>query len=476
MRRLRFAVLAVLVAACGDDAPATPDAPAGPDAPPDADARDIADRLAALPNVTVTEQPNENSPGYRYFVLQFTQPVDHEAPGATFQQRVSLIHRDVAAPMIALTTGYEDYFRDFAAEPTRLLAANQISIEHRYFAGSRPVDPDWTKLTIAQMAADQHAIVVALKAIYGAAWISTGASKGGMTASYHRRFYPDDVDGTIAYVAPLSLAIPDARYLPQFETIGGSDPTCRDRIRALMTEMLANRRAALLTLAQTDAVNGGHAYTRIALDAALESAIRDLEWTFWQYYGLAYCDTLPTTEPALIADAQLWGILQAYSQVSFQNDDNTASFEAYFYQAYAQLGSPGTLAVRGDSAPAFLAPHVMFTESDYRGGLPIGVPVPAHDPAPMLDIDTWIQAEGARFIFVYGEFDPWTGGTYRLGDATDSLLLTVAGGTHGASLDDLAPADRAAALAKLAAWTGVTPNASKPHASTPRPARARFGL
>ena len=41
-----------------------------------------------------------------------------------------------------------------------------------------------------------------LRPIYGAAWISTGASKGGMTVMYHRRFYPADVDGTVAYVAP----------------------------------------------------------------------------------------------------------------------------------------------------------------------------------------------------------------------------------------------------------------------------------
>ena len=63
-----------------------------------------------------------------------TQPVDHTMPGgATFQQEVSLIHVDRAAPMIALTTGYNDYYRDAPGEPTLLLRANQISIEHRFF-------------------------------------------------------------------------------------------------------------------------------------------------------------------------------------------------------------------------------------------------------------------------------------------------------------------------------------------------------
>src|SRR5690349_12486059 len=92
-------------------------------------------QLQALPGVTAVETPSESAPsGYRYFVLHVTQPVDHDAPaGATFEQLVSLIHVDRAAPMVAYTTGYDDYVRDHATEPTSLLRANQISIEHRFF-------------------------------------------------------------------------------------------------------------------------------------------------------------------------------------------------------------------------------------------------------------------------------------------------------------------------------------------------------
>jgi hypothetical protein len=90
----------------------------------------------------------------------------------------------------------------------------------------------------------------------------------------------------------------------------------------------------------------------------------------------------------------------------------------------------------------------------------------------MEDIDTWVQSEGAQLLFVYGEWDPWTGGAFELGDATDSALLTVERGTHGADIRDLEDADREAALAKLAAWSGVEPdvtvwnNFTKPRAPT----------
>src|SRR5687768_3188655 len=83
------------------------------------------------------------------------------------------------------------------SEPTRLIDGNQISVEQRYFTPSRPSPTNWERqLTIWQAATDHHRIVRALKAIYAQQWVSTGASKGGMTSVYHRRFYPDDVAGT----------------------------------------------------------------------------------------------------------------------------------------------------------------------------------------------------------------------------------------------------------------------------------------
>lgn len=453
--------IALLAAACGDDHPVSPDAPAGCgdcDAPPDgADTRDILVRLRAAFGATadVAEQTPQHAPaGYRYFVLQVQQPVDHANPtGDHFAQEVSLIHRDVAAPMVRVTTGYDDYFRDYADEATQLIAGNQISIEHRYFGSSRPAALDWSKVTIQQEAEDEHAIIATLKTIYTAPWIATGASKGGMTAAFLHRFHPEDLAGSISYVAPLSFAIPDARYVPQFETVGTQ--ACRDQVKALATELLHHRRAAMLARAQAAATANGDTYTRIAIGPAVESAIQDLEWTFWQYYGLGACGSLPQPTDT---DDNLYQFLDAISPINFSADASTAMYETYFYQAYTQLGSPGLAAVRGDSAPTQLAPYVMYAAADYAGTLPAGQADAAYDPAPMQDIDDWVQNHGEHLVFLYGQNDPWSAGAFRLGaGSTDSLEVTVANGTHGAQIVDLAPADRDAVLAKLAAWTGVTP-------------------
>lgn len=432
--RVLLAACLVVAAACGDNLGPPVEAPT-----------DLLDRLNALPGVTAVQTPTETD-GYAFIELTFTQPVDHAAPGGpTFGQHVSLLHRDGAAPMIVQTSGYWDYYRDTPVELTRLLGANQISIEHRFFGASRPEPADWSKLTIEQMARDQHAIISALRTLYDGAFVTTGGSKGGMTAIYHRRFFPDDVEATVPYVAPLSFGAPDDRYPAFVDTIG--PVACRQALRDLATELLANRRAMVVARAGEQALAEGYAYARIPLGPAVESSIASLEWAFWQYYGVGLCGQVPSTSAS---DDDVWDFLDEVSPPSDNDDAQIASFEAYYHQAYAQLGYP-------DAGAAYLDPYLQYTDADYDGALPAGLP--AYDGgAAMRDIDAWVRSEGDRLLFVYGEWDPWTGGKFELGDATDSLSLTQSRGSHGARLTRLEDADEAAAFARLAAWTGVVPS------------------
>jgi hypothetical protein len=433
----RAALFALALVACGDNT--EPPVQPGPD---------ILDKLRALPGVTANELPTSN-PGYHYYVLDFTQLVDHADPSAgTFQQEVSLLHRDEAAPLVVHTSGYWDYYLDRRVELTSLLDANQISIEHRFFGTSRPSPADWTKLTIEQMANDEHVIVTALKRIYSGSMISTGASKGGMTAVYFRRFFPDDVAGTVPYVAPISFGAPDARYVPFMDTLG---PTaCRQQVRDVATEMLAHRRAALEMRTMTQATDKGYVYTRIALGPAVESAIQSLEWSFWQYYGVDYCQMVPALTDS---DDLMFTFLDTISPASDNDDEQVGLFEAYYYQAYFQLGYP-------DPSTPYLTSLLMYHDSDYNMALPTPT-LPTYDNAVAMDDIASFVKQSDRLLFVYGQWDPWTGGEFDLGSAADSLRLVQAMGTHGSKITQLATADESSALAKLEEWTGVAPTAAR---------------
>jgi hypothetical protein len=459
MRQSVVGVVTLLLglAACGgDDQPVTPDGPPGvPDAPPvtpDADDRDLLVRLNDLPGVVAVEETDPGGPPIRLFDLTITQPVDQLVPGGpTFEQNVTLVHRGFDRPMVAVTTGYWNFYGYGTYELTALLDANQIVIEHRFFGSSRPEPADWTKLTIQQSAADQHRITELLGTIYHQAWLTTGASKGGMTASYHRRFYPDDVDGSVPYVAPLSFSAGDTRYAAFLDTIG--PPACRQALRDLEVELLSQPRFDyLLSRAQQQAQNEGWTYTRIAIGPAVESAITGIEWSFWQYVGAGSCGGIP---PVTASNATMWDFVDQVSGVTGSSDVYVSAFEAYYYQAAFELGYP-------DGGGAFLEGLTRYVESDYDGIYPQGAPIPTHVPGAMADIDQWVQTESDRMLFIYGEWDPWTGGRYALGAATDALSLTAPQMTHGAGFDSLTSPDRAAAYSRLQAWTGVTPGFAKP--------------
>ena len=217
MRRWWHGFVALVVAATGlVIAPA-----AGVAAP-----ADILARLRAVPGLTVVAD-RAGPPGYRLFSLTYRQPADHRQPArGSFDQRFTLLHRATDQPMVLHTSGYGVYFtRPFRDEPTFLLGGNQISVEQRFFTPSRPEPADWSALTIWQAATDHHRIVAGAQAdLPKQVDLRPAASKGGMTSVYHRRFYPSDVDGTVAYVAPNDVGRRCRRRTP-----GSSTPSAPTR-------------------------------------------------------------------------------------------------------------------------------------------------------------------------------------------------------------------------------------------------------
>ena len=73
--------------------------------------------LEALPGVHDVTPKSTQTANYTYYVLHFEQPVDHDDPASgTFLQEVSLLHRNINAPMVAWTSGYWDYYEDRTVE------------------------------------------------------------------------------------------------------------------------------------------------------------------------------------------------------------------------------------------------------------------------------------------------------------------------------------------------------------------------
>ncbi|GGO62839.1 S28 family serine protease [Nonomuraea cavernae] len=403
-------------------------------------------KLTAIPGLTVVSETQPS--GFRFFVLTLTQPVDHRHPGkGTYQQRFTLLHRSDDAPVVLYTSGYGLPVNPSASqtEPTRLLGANQVSVEHRFFRSSRPDPADWSKLDIWQEASDEHRIVQALKTVYHGKWIQTGASKGGMTSVYHRRFYPGDVDGVVAYVAPNDRVNPaDRAYDEFFANVG--DAPCRTVLDNVQKEAL-KRRDRLVPRFEAEAAQNGYTFTRSlgTADRSFEMTVLDSVWAFWQYSSESDCADVP---PATATDDEIYDWIDTVAGFSFYTDQGMDYYVPYYRQAAAQLGWPeltfkhlrGLTRYPGLYQPNSVLPAALRT---------------FHNPLPMLNVDHWVSKQSSRMMFVYGQNDPWSAERFTP-SRNDSHLYVAPGANHGANISRLPDAERQAATDTLLRWAGVS--------------------
>lgn len=407
---------------------------------------DILVALQSIPGLTVVREGTTPIPGTRFFVLSYDQPVDHQHPeGQRFQQRMTLLHRTTQAPVVLATTGYGIGTSAGQFEPTALLQANQLLVEHRFFGSSTPSPADWAHLTLEQAAADHHRIVAAFKSLYGAKWVSTGGSKGGMASLYHRALYPNDVDATVAYVAPNSHGSQDPRYIHFLSRVGDAD--CRERIRDFQRDALS-RREELVPAVALEAAAQGLSLDFLGADKIFEFMVLELPFSFWQYGNPATCPTIPApgapTEEMLSTLNDVVGVF-AFSDLAINY------YAPYYFQAGTQLGSyrsderhlHGLLHYPRQYAPASLVPFPIRPYGFDHGAIP--------------RIEAWVKNRGERILLVYGQLDPWSTNTFDVRERNDSYRFFVPGGNHGSSISQLPEAERTVALERLSAWMGLQP-------------------
>ncbi|MFP2895332.1 S28 family serine protease [Corallococcus sp. 4LFB] len=409
--------------------------------------------LQAIPGLTVVSETPAPAPGVRFFFLTYEQPVDHLHPqGRRFQQRLTLLHRSTQLPMVLATTGYDLLPFPFQTEVTYLTQGNQLLVEQRFFGPSTPQPATYQHLNLEQAAADHHRIVNALKPLYTARWLSTGGSKGGMASAYHRALYPQDVNGTVAYVAPNSHGPQDPSYIQFLRRVGTA--ACRERIRNFQRDVLTRREELLPAVAEY-AWATGLSFDFLGLDKAMEFATLELPFSIWQYGDASVCEAipLPGAPAAAVVD-----VLNDISGIYAFDDTGIERSATYYFQAGTQLGSyasdeshlQGLLHYPRQYAPASLVP---FSLKPYPFN-PFSVPL----------IEGWVKLFGQRMMFVYGENDPWSTNPFQVSQRNDSYRYFVAGGNHNSSLFDLPEAERTQALERLSAWAGVPVNALAPGA------------
>ena len=358
---------------------------------------ELRQKLAALQGISGIEKLESEVYPEKYLV-RITQQVDPKNPAAgTFTQRVVIGHVGFDRPTVIVTEGYGGAYAlnpKYQEELTKLLNANLVFVEYRYFLESTPEPKNWDYLTAENSAYDLHHVNQTFRQLYQGKWISTGISKGGQTTCLYRAYFPNDVDFSVPYVAPLNRAVEDGRHEPFLRQVGTKAE--RDRILAFQKAVL-KQKAAIVPMLENYCQE--HKLTfRIPMAEVLDYSVLEYPFAIWQW-GTPV-DQVP--EPTASA-ADLFKHLMEISEPSyFSNEQPYVSFDV---QACRELGYYGY-----DTAPF----KGLLTIKSTKGYLnKLMLPTELIDkvefrPELYHKVYNFLKDNDPKMIFIYGEIDPWS--------------------------------------------------------------------
>ena len=387
-------------------------------------------------------RPLETSEFSEKYVTYFTQPLDHRHPEkGSFRQRVIVSHVGFDRPTVIVTEGYGAAYAlrsQYREELSKLLNANMIFVEYRYFLESTPEPKDWQYLTAENSADDLHAITTAFKNIYPGKWIATGISKGGQTTLLYRTFYPDDVDISVPYVAPLCYGVEDGRHEPFLHKI--STPENRKIIEDFQLEAL-KRKATLLPRFEKYCTEKNYSF-RAPIEEIYDYSVLEYSFALWQW------GTPISSIPATTAsDDEIFSHLLAISEPGyFTADSPNASF---FVQAARELGYYGY-----DVQPFKQYLSIQSSEGYlHRLMLPEELKDMPFDKTLSKKITKFLKKQDPKMIFIYGQNDPWTAaGVTWLKNKKNIHVFIQPNGSHLARINTLPEAEKAEVMELINEW------------------------
>jgi hypothetical protein len=355
---------------------------------------------------------------YLKYTLNIKQPLDHAHPEkGFFYQSAVLTHKGFAKPTVMETEGYE--MRYVGNEIEKLLDANNLNVEHRYFGTSKPDSLDWQYLTYEQVTADLHHVNQVFRSIYKNKWISTGISRGGQTAIFYKYFYPDDVDLAVPYVAPVPIGLEDKRIYYFLDTVGTAE--CRNKIFNVQRYLLEHEKEAVSKL-KWYAKGKDLTFDYFGnIETAFEIWILEYPFSFWQI-GDTPCDSIPTNRSV---DDYLDHLIKGVGGIEFMADESIKQWAAHHYMSKVQTGYYGydisrfkkyLHQLKGENPSAILAPKSMSYQP--------------FDSSFTQKVSRWLDEKGNNILYVYGSIDTWSACRVIVSNKVNSKAYMIPNANH----------------------------------------------
>ena len=429
-------------------------------------AQQLKETLESIESVA-SVQKLESSVFSQKYLLKVTRPVNPEAAGemtpdmqtyvkyadpqarrrdaGTFEQRVIVCHAGFDRPTVLVTEGY---WADYALRPNyceelaRLLNTNIVVVEYRYFGESVPEACDWQYLTVANSLCDLHHVVEMLKPVYAGKWISTGISKGGQTTMFYRSYYPDDVDISVPYVAPLNKSLEDGRHESFLSDKVGTAAE-RKVIEDYMMRLVRDREV-FLPMFREFVASKGYEF-RVPLDEIYDLCVAELRYAIWQW-GTPI-DSVPGPDSS---DEEAFRYLIGINDPDYFSVQSP--YVAFNVMAAKELGYYGY-----DIRP-FRGHMSIVNTKDYLRRVMLGSPENTFefDNTLYRHVVRFLKKNDPKMIYIYGEVDPWSasGVCEWLDDSKkENLRIYVKeGGSHSTRISSFDENVQDEILGKIRQW------------------------
>lgn len=403
----------------------------------------LREKILALPDVISAEKMVNNPFFSEAYVIMVKQPLDHKQPEkGYFPQRVILSHLEYKEPVFFVTEGYNadrEVGPRYLNELCPMFYANQLFAEHRYFGKSVPDSMQWKYLTVENAAADHHHIVELFKQIYHGKWICTGISKGGQATLFYRFLYPNDVNGTIAYVAPLNYSFEDKRHDLFIRHKAGT----ADERKSVMDfqRLLLKRKAELLPLFEKHCNEKQYVFNA-PVSVIYDYCVMEYSFSFWQW-GHSIGEIPSST-------SSNEDVLNHFIKVDSPDYFDLKSGRVvmpFFVQAKRELGyyayntKPFRKIMQLKNTRNYLAK--LFIPKDA---------VFPYSAKLSKRLQKYLKHDAKNILLIYGENDPWTASAAKTGKNKSVIKFVMKKGCHLTRINTLSSEQQNLAIGTIKAW------------------------
>ena len=413
------------------------------------DSTEFMKNLCALPGVSEVKKLETTRFPEKY-VLKIRQNLDTDnAEAGTFNQRVIVGYVGEDRPTVIVTEGYNaDYAMSpsYIEELSDLFDANMVFCEYRYFGESMPKPTDWNFLTVENSLGDLHNVNTTFRKLFKGKWISTGISKGGQTTMFYRTYYPNDVDVSVSYVAPLNKSVEDGRHEPFLRDEVGTKKE-RKAVHNAQLEMF-KRKSSLVEMLEKKVKADGLNFN-LPLDEIFDYELMEYPFAFWQW-------GTPVSEiPSSKDSDEVW--FEHQMKVSGPDYFSVPGrYLSFNMQALRELGYYGY-----EIDPDFKKYCSISSTKDYLRRLMIPESMGewrnvSFDPTLYNKTVEYLKNNDPKHIFIYGEIDPWTAsgvaGWLDCSGKQNMRVYVQPRGSHKARIGNMPEDMKAEIMERLNGW------------------------